>query len=140
MFFLSGAIIVDNIPGSSAVSSPVFSMSGDGSNDINIPAVFLFTQDASKLLLALSHDPTVEVTISELKDVDNFSQNEDESMFQKLKLSVQEFLNKHTGIEFTKMVEVGDFRANIGNDKIRITREGMISNPLLKMLLSLTQT
>lgn len=99
-------------------------MSGDGSDDIHIPAVFLFTQDASKLLLALSRDPTVEVTITELRDTDHFSQNEDESMFQKLKLSVQEFLNKHTGIDFTKLVEVGEFRANIGNDKIRITREG----------------
>lgn len=116
------------MPGSSAMSSPVFSMSGDGSDDVKIPAVFLFTQDASKLRLALSHDPTVEVTISELKDTDNFSQNEDESMFQKLKLSVQEFLNKHTGIEFTKMVEVGEFRANIGNDKIGITREGKVLN------------
>lgn len=111
---------MDNVPGSSAVASPIFSMSGDGSDDIKIPAVFLFAQDASKLLLVLSHDPTVEVTLSELKDTDNFSQNEDEGMFQKLKSSVQEFL----GIEFTKMVEVGDFRANIGNDRIRITREG----------------
>lgn len=98
-------------------------MSGDGTDDVKIPAVFLFTQDASKLLVALAQDPTVELTISELKDTDNFSQNEDEGMFHKLKLSVQEFLNKHTGIEFSKMVEVGDFRAHIGNDKIRITRQ-----------------
>lgn len=119
-----GAIIVDNVPGSNSMSSPLFSMSGDGTEDVTIPSVFLFTQDASKLLLAISKDPKVEVTLSELKDNDNFSQNEEESMFHKLKISVQEFLNKHTGIAFTKIVEVGEFRANIGNDKIRITREG----------------
>ncbi|KAJ8922355.1 hypothetical protein NQ315_004298 [Exocentrus adspersus] len=117
------AIIIDNTPGSNAASSPMFSMSGDGIDDVKIPSVFLFTQDASKLLLALSKDPTVEVTITEMKDPDKWSQNEEESMFHKLKISVQEFLNKHTGIAFTKIIEVGGFRANIGNDKIRITYE-----------------
>ncbi|CAH1286547.1 unnamed protein product [Diabrotica balteata] len=118
------AVILDNAPGSSAANSPMFSMSGDGNDDVKIPAVFLFTQEASKLLLAVSKDPQVEITIRELKDSDNFSQNEEESMFQKLKISVQEFLNKHTGIAFTKTVELGGFRANIGNNKVRITYEG----------------
>lgn len=117
------AIIIDNTPGSSTASSPMFSMSGDGVDDVKIPAVFLFNQDASKLLLALSKDPKVEVTISEMKDSERWSQNEEESMFHKLKISVQEFLNKHTGIAFTKIIEVGGFRATIGNDKIRITHE-----------------
>nr|XP_023014026.1 ER degradation-enhancing alpha-mannosidase-like protein 3 isoform X1 [Leptinotarsa decemlineata]XP_023014028.1 ER degradation-enhancing alpha-mannosidase-like protein 3 isoform X2 [Leptinotarsa decemlineata] len=118
-----GAIILDNVSGSSAANSPMFSMSGDGTDDVEIPAVFLFSQEASKLLLALSKDPEVEVTIRELKESDNFSQNEEESMFQKLKLSVQEFLNKHTGIAFAKKVEVGGFRAIIGNARIKITYE-----------------
>nr|CAI5841599.1 unnamed protein product [Callosobruchus analis] len=89
-----GAIIVDNVAGSSAASSPMFSMSGDGNNDVKIPAVFLFKEDASKLLLAISKDWSVQITISELREADNFSQNEEESMFQKLKLSVQDFLPK----------------------------------------------
>ncbi|KAF5286726.1 hypothetical protein FQR65_LT12459 [Abscondita terminalis] len=117
-----GAIIIDNTPGSSATTSPLFSMSGDGNDDIQIPVVFLFAQDASKLLLALSSDRNTEVAISELKkDAEVWPPNEEESVFHKLKVSVQEFLNKHTGIVFTDTVALGDFRANIGLDKIQIT-------------------
>lgn len=117
-----GGIIVDNTPDSSTTVSPLFSMSGDGTDDIKIPVVFLFTQDASKLLLALSTDSKLEVTISELKNDSEFwPSNEEESVFQKLKVSVQEFLNKHTGIVFTDTVVMGDFRANIGIDKIQIS-------------------
>ncbi|KAF5277097.1 hypothetical protein FQA39_LY06335 [Lamprigera yunnana] len=117
-----GAIIIDNTLGSSASSSPLFSMSGDGNDDIKIPVVFLFAQDASKLLLALSMDKEMEVTIGELKkDAEIWPPNEEESVFHKLKVSVQEFLNKHTGIVFTDTVGLGDFRANIGLDKLQIT-------------------
>ncbi|KAK4877426.1 hypothetical protein RN001_009932 [Aquatica leii] len=116
-----GAIIIDNTPGSSANTSPLFSMSGDGNDDIKIPVVFLFAKDASKLLLALSSDKNTEVTIGELKkDAQIWSPNEEESVFHKLKVSVQEFLNKHTGIVFTDTVAIGDFRANIGLDKIQV--------------------
>lgn len=118
------AIILDNVPGSSAANSPMFSMSGDGTDDVKIPAVFLFTHEASKLLLTLNKDPAAELTIRELKESDNFSQNEEESMFQKLKISVQEFINKHTGLGFTKIVELGGFKAIVGNNKVRITYEG----------------
>lgn len=97
-------------------------MSGDGIDDVTIPTVFLFTQDASKLLLALSKDPTIKVTLREYKlDSEILPQNEEQSMFHKLKASVQEFFNKHTGIEFKKTVEVGGFKGYIGADKIRIT-------------------
>lgn len=124
-----GAIIVDNTPGTSAATSPMFSMSGDGNDDVHIPTVFLFSQDASKLLLALSKDATTEVTISEYKgETDVWPQNEDESVFQKLKLSVQEFLNKHAGIAFTQTVSDGGFKAYIGLDKIRIVHENIEEN------------
>ncbi|XP_018324455.1 ER degradation-enhancing alpha-mannosidase-like protein 3 isoform X2 [Agrilus planipennis] len=117
-------IVIDNVSGSSATSSPLFSMSGDGTDDIKIPFVFLFSQDASELLLALMADSDVTVTIGELKnDAETWPPNEEESMFQKLKVSVQEFLNRHTGIAFSKSVKVGIFKADIGTDKIRITRE-----------------
>ena len=118
-----GAIIIDNTPGSNAATSPMFSMSGDGTDDVTIPTVFLFAQDASKLLFALSRDPSIEVTLSEFKEGEAWGQSEEESMFYKLKVSVQEFLNKHTGIAFTKSVQVGNFKASIGSDKIRITFE-----------------
>ncbi|KAK5642770.1 hypothetical protein RI129_008937 [Pyrocoelia pectoralis] len=126
-----GGIIVDNTPDSSATSSPLFSMSGDGTDDIKIPVVFLFAQDASKLLLALSTDSKLEVTIGELKkDSEFWPPNEEESVFQKLKVSVQEFLNKHTGIVFTDTVALGDFRANIGLDKIQISYTNTVDGNL----------
>lgn len=121
-----GAIIIDNVPGSTAATSPMFSMSGDGTDDVVIPAVLLFAEDASKLLLALSQDPKIKVTIKEYKNEgEPVQQNEEESVFQKLKVSVQEFLNKHTGIAFTKTVVVGGFKAFIGVDKIRIIHENV---------------
>lgn len=59
------AIVVDNTPGSSSVSSSMFAMSGDGKNDVSIPAIFLFYQDASQLLKAIVENPGLEVTISD---------------------------------------------------------------------------
>ncbi|CAB3984728.1 ER degradation-enhancing alpha-mannosidase 3 [Paramuricea clavata] len=45
-----GAIIIDNNEGSSSESQPMFAMSGDGSsNNINIPAVFLFHNEGQVL-------------------------------------------------------------------------------------------
>lgn len=120
-----GGIILDNTPGSSAETSAMFSMSGDGTDDVKIPIVFLFAQDAFKLLLTLSKTPDIEVTISELKGNTNVwpPNNEEESMFHKLKVSVQEFLNKHTGMGFTKIVGLGGFKADIGTERITITYE-----------------
>lgn len=113
-----GAIIIDNVPGTSAATSPMFSMSGDGTNDVTIPAVFLFTQEASKLLLALSKDPTIQVTLSEYKK--ESEAQEEQSVFQKLKISVQEFINKHAGIDFATTVKVGGFTGLIRTDKVTI--------------------
>lgn len=119
-----GGVILDNTPGSSAETSAMFSMSGDGNDDVKIPVVFLFAQDAFKLLLTLSKTPDIEVTISELKsNTEVWPPNEEESMFHKLKVSVQEFLNKHAGIGFTKTVTLGSFKADIGTEKIAITYE-----------------
>lgn len=118
-----GAIILDNTPGTNSATSPLFSMSGDGIYDIKIPAVFLFTQDASKLRLALSRDPETEFTIGELKKEGAGWPREEESVFYKLKMSVQEFLNKHTGIGSSDTIAVGDFKAVVGTDKLQITYE-----------------
>lgn len=118
-----GGIILDNTPGSSSMTTPIFAMSGDGNDDIKIPVVFLFAQDANKLLLALTYNPMTEVVISEHKsDTVNVPANNEESMFQKLKLSVQDFLTKHTGHTFTKTVTVKDLTATISPDQIEITQ------------------
>lgn len=119
-----GAIIIDNTPGSSAKNSPMFSMSGDGSDDIHIPTVFLFTQEARKLLQVLFRDPSLTVTISELAEGSEvWPPSEEESMFQKLKVSVQEFLNKHTGISFSQRISVGNFVAVLEADRVKLTLE-----------------
>ena len=59
------ALVLDNTSGSSASSSPMFAMSGDGTNDVKIPLAFLFQQDAFRLLQALALDPTLHVTMSD---------------------------------------------------------------------------
>ncbi|XP_030766137.1 LOW QUALITY PROTEIN: ER degradation-enhancing alpha-mannosidase-like protein 3 [Sitophilus oryzae] len=111
------AIVIDNVPGSNPSSSPMFSMSGDGTEDVKIPAVFMFNQDAIKLLKALEATPSMEVIIRELKSSESNLANDEESMFNRLKASVQEFLNKHTGIGFERILDKGDFKAIIEDDR-----------------------
>ena len=42
--------MLDTTEGTAAATSPLFAMSGDGSEDISIPMVFLFHQEAQILL------------------------------------------------------------------------------------------
>lgn len=42
----------------------MFAMSGDGTDDVIIPVVFLFSQDAWQLLQALAKDPSMIITLS----------------------------------------------------------------------------
>ena len=37
-----GGIVVDHNKGTTATNSPLFSMSGDGTDDVSIPLVFMF--------------------------------------------------------------------------------------------------
>lgn len=59
-----GSVVVDNAPGSAASTSPMFAMSGDGTEDVDIPVVFLFSQDAWTLLQTLAQEPATIVTLS----------------------------------------------------------------------------
>ena len=43
-----GGVVIDNNDESSAASSPIFAMSGDGSDDVGIPLVFLFDLEGRK--------------------------------------------------------------------------------------------
>ena len=54
-----GMIVLDNNPDSSASVANMFSMSGDGTNDINIPVLFLYGKEASILLDVLRDSPDV---------------------------------------------------------------------------------
>ena len=59
-------IVLDNVPGSSAINSPMFAMSGDGKevDDVKIPFVFLFSVEANELLQAIRSNGLLTVTIS----------------------------------------------------------------------------
>ncbi|XP_076298410.1 ER degradation enhancer, mannosidase alpha-like 2 [Lasioglossum baleicum] len=91
-------IVLDNVDGSSAATSPMFAMSGDGKevDDVTIPVVFLFSVEASELLKAFTAANDLTVTIG------NFFSNEDVqlkaptdlSMFERLKGSVKSFLTR----------------------------------------------
>lgn len=53
-----GVVVVDNVENSSSKTMPMFAMSGDGSSDVTIPAVFLYSQDAKILSNAMDeHGP-----------------------------------------------------------------------------------
>lgn len=54
-------IVTDNVPGSSADDQPMFAMSGDGKDDVNIPVVFIFSVEAKTLKAALNKNPQLEV-------------------------------------------------------------------------------
>ena len=58
-----GGIVIDNNKGSTSTNSPLFSMSGDGVDDVSIPMVFIFYNDAKDLLEALKARPNIEVSL-----------------------------------------------------------------------------
>ena len=60
-----GGIVVDNSPSSSSDAAPLFAMSGDGTDDVTIPLVFLYSSDAELLLRALDADANLEASLAE---------------------------------------------------------------------------
>ena len=63
-----GAIIVDNVPDSSALINPLFEMLGDQTNDVKIPVVLLYRKEADLLLDALKLDRNLIVHITNIVD------------------------------------------------------------------------
>ncbi|XP_064616048.1 ER degradation-enhancing alpha-mannosidase-like protein 3 [Liolophura sinensis] len=59
-----GGIVIDHNAGSSSETSPLFAMSGDGKQDVQIPMVFLFHKDGTELLEALQAHPEMEVILT----------------------------------------------------------------------------
>ena len=51
-----GGIVMDTAEGSAASASPIFAMSGDGSDDVSIPMVFLFSKEADELMKVRSYN------------------------------------------------------------------------------------
>lgn len=54
-------IVIDNVVGSSSKDMPMFAMSGDGKDDVTIPVVFLFSNDAKVLEAAVNNNTELEV-------------------------------------------------------------------------------
>lgn len=61
------AIILDNVPDSTHESTALFAMSGDGKDDIEIPAVFLFSQEGRYLTESLLENPNLVITVGDHK-------------------------------------------------------------------------
>ena len=61
---LSPFILLDHTGGSTSESAPLFAMSGDGTNDVTIPMVFVFHQEGEKILDAFDHNGFVEVLLA----------------------------------------------------------------------------
>jgi hypothetical protein len=57
----------------------MFAMSGDGTDDVTIPVVFLFYQDASDLMDAMYNNPALEVTVTDLRAVQQQQQQQHET-------------------------------------------------------------
>ncbi|XP_077302414.1 ER degradation enhancer, mannosidase alpha-like 2 isoform X2 [Arctopsyche grandis] len=66
-----GVIIVDNVVGSTHSTTPLFVMSGDGVNDVTIPAVFLFYDDSNTLKAKFAKNPNIIITLGEAKSILN---------------------------------------------------------------------
>ncbi|XP_038216675.1 ER degradation-enhancing alpha-mannosidase-like protein 3 [Zerene cesonia] len=63
------AIVLDNIKDSTHESTALFAMSGDGKDDIQIPAVFLFSKEGAFLKAALKENPGIILVVGELKSM-----------------------------------------------------------------------
>ncbi|OAD55906.1 ER degradation-enhancing alpha-mannosidase-like 3 [Eufriesea mexicana] len=92
-------IVLDNVDGSSATTSPIFAMSGDGKevDDVTIPVVFLFSVEASELLKAIAKangDLTVTIGNFFSKDNAQLKAPTDLSVFERLKGTLKSFLTR----------------------------------------------
>ncbi|XP_029157311.1 ER degradation-enhancing alpha-mannosidase-like protein 3 isoform X1 [Nylanderia fulva] len=93
-------IVLDNIAGSSAATSPMFAMSGDGKeiDDVTIPVVFLFFTEAAELMKAINAangDLTVTLGMYSSKEEIQLKAPTDLSLFERLKGSLKSILSRH---------------------------------------------
>lgn len=71
-----GLIVFDNVPHTSSSSSPLFAMSSDGPNDVTVPSVFLYSEEAKILINALEENPKLTVKF-DLQSEDDTATNSD---------------------------------------------------------------
>ncbi|KAL6443356.1 hypothetical protein ACFW04_002909 [Cataglyphis niger] len=99
-------IVLDNIADSSAATSPMFAMSGDGKeiDDVTIPVVFLFSTEAAELRTAIKEandDLTVTLGTYSSKQEIQLKAPTDLSLFERLKGSLKSFLSRHMTPQMT---------------------------------------
>ncbi|XP_053957450.1 ER degradation-enhancing alpha-mannosidase-like protein 3 isoform X1 [Anastrepha ludens] len=59
-------IVCDNVPGSSGETQPMFAMSGDGTNDVTIPVVFMYSLEFNKLANIMERKQKLNVRIMQM--------------------------------------------------------------------------
>ncbi|CAG5008123.1 unnamed protein product [Parnassius apollo] len=69
------ALVLDNVAGSTHETSALFAMSGDGNDDIDIPAVFLFSQEGAYLTEQLQKNPNLLITVGDLRSLKRQHEN-----------------------------------------------------------------
>jgi len=62
----SALIVCDNLAGSSGETQPMFAMSGDGTDDVVIPVVFMYSLEFAKLSRAKLQRPQLRVRIMQM--------------------------------------------------------------------------
>ncbi|KAK7089469.1 hypothetical protein V1264_024679 [Littorina saxatilis] len=63
-----GGIVIDHTEGSTSESQPLFAMSGDGTNDVDIPMLFLYHSQGQQLLHMLEDNSFLQATLSASSD------------------------------------------------------------------------
>lgn len=98
-----GVIVIDNMSAvisNTGGSSTIFAMSGDGTDDIHIPAVFLIWQEASTLIKHAIKHPLMQVTLGDHKPEEAKQSNKlDLNTLDKIKEAVQDFWYKDRSSE-----------------------------------------
>lgn len=69
-----GLIVFDNVENSSSKNNLLFAMSSDGPNDVKIPSIFLYTEDAKILINSMEDERNLKVTF-ELQNESDSSSN-----------------------------------------------------------------
>ncbi|XP_067622052.1 ER degradation-enhancing alpha-mannosidase-like protein 3 isoform X2 [Eurosta solidaginis] len=59
-------IVCDNVPGSSGETQPMFAMSGDGTDDVSIPVVFMYSLEYNKLGAVLKRKQKMSVRLMQM--------------------------------------------------------------------------
>jgi len=106
---------MDTTEGSAAGASPIFAMSGDGSQDVSIPMVFLFMEEAKQLLQALAENPSLNVRLEEkpASQQSDFGSEVEEEEVDGVKSPVHAFLKSNINVEM-----VGEDYVSVHTDEV----------------------